>query len=138
MSSKPNNLIVSSDFATLKNDPLAIPATLTVPGNVFIPGFGVVEWHTDVSAGSTGSSVRCRIRSSKNAGKWSVGTQLQLLRTSPAGPYPYQVIAYVYVLSPGVLRCGAAILNPYSFTMQTELTNEVIDFSISTFLPPFI
>lgn len=138
MAIQSDSFISSSDFATLKNDIQPVMASVFVPGNVTIPANGYVEWHTDVSAAfSNGSYIRSRNSSTKNGGLWITGLNISYIRTSSAGPYNYTLLTTVYILSSGIIRCKAAVLNPYSLSMPTELGDETINFVINTLVPPF-
>jgi hypothetical protein len=135
MTSQPENFIINSDYATLKNDSIAVTATVSVPASVAVGTNGTLEYHTDISAGTAGASVRCRIRSSKFGSRWMATPQMSYSRLGSAGPY--SLVAFVYVVSPGVIRCSVNMQNPSGVPMTTEAGVETIDFSVSTFIPPF-
>ena len=135
MTTQPENFIINSDFATLKNDTVAATATVTVPGSVSVPSGGSMEWHQDIPAGTKGAAIRCRIRSSKFGSRWMASPQVTMTRNGSGGFYT--LVAYVYLVSPGVLRCSASLYNTTGAAMTTEAGTETIDFSISTFIPPF-
>ena len=137
--SNPNNFIHNTDYATLKNVTPAKSGTVVIPGGVVVAGNGYVEFHTDVALGSPGAVSRSRIRSNKEASKWRTGGSTDSLRfgvVSGSGAI-YDVYAFVWQPTPGVIRFSALIQNPYSATLTGVAGDEVIDFYTNTFLPPF-
>ena len=62
-------------------------------------------------------------------------TQMAYTRNGSGGFYT--LVAFVYVVSPGIIRCSVNMQNPTGAPMTTEAGTETIDFSVSTFIPPF-
>jgi len=133
--SKPENFILTSDFATLKNDSQAQTASVVFPASIAVAINGTAEYHTDISAGSAGAAIRCRIKSSKFSSKWLASPQVIYSRTGSAGLYT--MVAYVYLVSAGTVRCSVSVFNNTGSAMTTEAGAETIDFNVSTFIPPF-
>jgi len=132
---KPDDFILTSDFATVKSDTFGATATVTVPSAVSVAAGATVEYTADISGGSSGAALRCRIRSSKASSAWLAAPQVVYTRTGSLGLY--SLVALVYLLAPGTVRCSVRIFNDSGSTMTTEAGAETIDFVVSTFIPPF-
>ena len=138
MSSKPSSFIMTSDFATIKNDDVGT-ATVTMPGSVSVAGSGSVSYVSDITIGSLGGISLARIQSSKNSNKWLCGSVVRFTRTGVASgsPAPYAVMVFCRRTSATVVRLEAYISNPYSVTLTGEAGDEVFNLYISTYLTPF-
>lgn len=132
------SFILTTDFATLKNDALGSTST-TAPGSVVIPPTAYVEYHADLNIGVLGSITRIQISSSKNANAIQVTRSVSGFRigTSLGFPAPYGISAFVYRLNPTTIRCQVYIPNPYSDPLTTAIGDETFVFYINTFLPPY-
>lgn len=135
MTTFPENFIITSDFATLKNDSTAVTASVVIPSAYVVASGASAEWHSDIVAGTKGAAMRARIRSSKYGSRWLAAPQTNYTRTGSLGTYT--LVAYVYLVSAGTLRCSVSLSNPAGSSMTTEAGTETIDFSVSTFIPPF-
>ncbi len=136
---KPEEFILNSDFATLKNDSVNNSASITVPSLITLLGLGVAESHVDLSAGLIGAGIRSRIRSSKFSNRWLAVPQLVFTRIGTSGGNPsfYQIIAYVYPINAGTIRCSVMVVNPVNAPLTGATGAETFDFNVATFLPPF-
>lgn len=134
----PNQFILTSDFASLKND-AGTTVKVTFPGSSSVAGGSYKEVATDVVIGTKASINRTQISSSKDANTRYAGLYLSYTRTGThAGvASPYTLFAFVYRTSPTTLRCSAYVANPYAGTLTTAATDETFTFYVDTFIPPF-
>lgn len=134
-----NDFILSTDYATLKNDnnatiQVTFPGSTVVPASVGVAG-SAVEVHTDVTMGAPGAISRIQISSTKDAGIIHPARNVYYNRTGDLGSY--QIVAFTYRTSPTTLRCSAFVTNPYNAILTTEAGDETFTFYVNTFLPPF-
>lgn len=135
---KPANFQSTTDFATLKGDGTAT-ATVIIPSATVVPANGLSQWFVDLPVGTQGAVARVQIRSSKNGNKWVSANATSFHRFGLVLGFGalYDPFIFVWRPSPNVLRCQAIIQNPYSDPLTGETGDEVITFSVKTFLPPF-
>lgn len=140
---KPSDFILSTDYATLKNDD-SDTTSVTAPGAVSVPAAvgpvgGYVEYHQDLTIGTAGAITRLQIESSKNAGVVYAARTLSIDRTGTVGGSPanYSIIAFAYRTAPTTLRCQVYISNPNAGTLTTAAGDETFTFYINTFLAPY-
>lgn len=140
---KPSQFILTTDYATLKNDD-SDSSTVTAPGAQVVPAAigpvgGYVEYHTDVSIGTQGAISRLQIASSKGSDIVYSTRTLSFNRTGTilGNPADYSIIAFAYRVAPTTLRCQVYIQNPNSDPLVTEAGNETFTFYLNTFLAPF-
>ena len=136
--SKPNNFIFTTDFPTLKGDATVsvariVGSSVTVNGNSFLSVYG------DVTMGSIGALSRGRISSSKNSSIFYTGNNIAFTRTGTVlgSTTTYTVLAFMYRVSPTVLRFQIYIMNPYSDTLTCEAGADTITFYVNTFTAPY-
>lgn len=136
--SDPNKYILSSDFATLKNDDNA-EVSITFPGSVAVATNAIKSYSADVTVGSTGACLRARVASSKDSTKWFSCPALQLTRTGieSGSPVPYGIFGSLSRIDATTVRVYAVVYNPYAGTLTTESGDETFYFRINTFLSPF-
>jgi len=140
---KPESFILTSDFATLKNDS-NVTVSVTVPSSVVIPGSVTavgqyVEYHQDSTSGKQGAISRIQISSSGDSNRIYPARTVSWERLGTVGGvggFSYSVFAFTYRVNPTTVRCMAYIMNPYS-TPLTTAAGETITFYVATFLPPF-
>lgn len=135
---KAESFILSTDFATLKND-AAASTSVTAPGSATVVGGSYVEYHSDLNIGVVGSLTRIQVSSSKNSNSIQVtrfvaGSRTGVVLGSPAA---YGIYAFVYRLDSDTLRCQVYIPNPYADSLTTEAGDETFTFYVNTFLPPY-
>lgn len=137
--SKPENFILTSDFATLKNDGeettfVVMPSAISVTGN------GSYSVSADIVMGTNGSITRSLIGSSKDSDKWYATNSISYLRTGIASGSPaiYEIYAFVWRPNATTIRCQLHIQNPYSVTLTGATGAETISFVVNTYLPPYV
>lgn len=137
-SSAAEKFIMSSDFATLKNDGTGT-VSVTLGGSITVPGGQVASVRAVLNVGTKGSLIRSRIASSKDATRFYACTSLTYLRfgTILGMPGFHNVYGYVARTSPTQIECIVAVNNPYSDPLVTASGSETFTFEISTFIPPF-
>ena len=136
--SKPESFILTTDFATLKNDD-SVTGSVTLPAQI-LSASQIVTVSQDLEVGTIGANSRIRIASSKDGNEFYACTILSLIRTGQiSGPLnvSYNVVAFMSRISPTVVRISVSVQNPYAEGMGMAFGSEVITFEISTFLSPF-
>lgn len=136
---KPENFILTTDYATLKNDDRNDALSVTVPSSQTV-GAGAVYSITDtVTVGSNVASIRSRMRSSKET-NWYVTQSLHILRTGTVSgsPASYDVLAVVTRQTATTVRLTAFIRNPYGSTLTGASGSETFTAVVNTFLSPFV
>jgi hypothetical protein len=140
---KPSQFILTTDYATLKNDD-ADSTSVTAPGAQVVPAAvgplgGYLEYHTDLEVGVQGSITRLQISSSKQSNIVYSTRTLSLDRTGTVLGMPaiYSVVAFTYRVGPTTLRCQVYIQNPNADPLTTEAGNETFTFYVNTFIPPY-
>lgn len=136
---KPENFIISSDYASIKNDGYDSTLTVVVPASVVVTAGSVYTVTALVTVGSSVSNIRARLYSSKN-GNWYSTASLMIPRTgvvsgSPAG---YEVLSVVTRENATQVRLTAFIRNPYGATLTGAAGTETIQAEVNTFLSPFV
>ncbi|NCU39135.1 hypothetical protein EOL96_08990 [Candidatus Saccharibacteria bacterium] len=131
---KPESFILTTDYPTLKNDNSGI-YTVAVPASIVIPGNSSVQYSTDASIGTQGAISSVQISSTKDSNTWYQAQTCVYTRNSAGGLY--SIAAFVWRVSPTVLRCQVHIVNPYSVPITGEAGAETITFRVSTFVPPY-
>lgn len=134
----PAKFILSTDFATLKNDASA-SISITVPGSFTVSGSTVWSSSQDITLGQTAASIRGRVRSSKNPLLYLNNSAVSYARngSDSFGPVIYDLLATITRVNPTTLRLTVSIRSPYGTNMTTESGAETITFWVSTFLSPF-
>lgn len=136
--SRPEAFILTSDFATLKNDDRVTGSVTLTPQ--ILDANQIVTVSSDLVVGTIGASSRTRIASSKDGNEFYVCNVLSLTRTGQiAGPTDvlYNVFGFVSRISPTTVRISVSVQNPYAEGMGTAFGDETLTFEISTFLSPF-
>lgn len=141
---KPSHFILTTDYATLKNDD-SDALQVTAPGAQAVPSAtgplgGFLEYHQDIEVGAQGSVTRLQISSSKDSNTVYSTRDLSVQHNGTVGGIPgflYSVTAFTYRVSSTTIRCQVYILNPYSGILTTETGDETFTFYINTFIPPY-
>lgn len=135
----PNNFIVSTDFATIKNDDSDSTLSVTIPSSVVVAANSIYTQTSVVTVGSAVSNIRARIKSSKD-GRWVVGASLSMLRTgtNAFGPASYRTLVTVTRESATQVRLTAFIRNADPDAVTTASGAETFNAEVSTFLSPFV
>lgn len=131
---KPTQFILSSDYATLKNDD-SKSTSVTAPGSQSIAGSGYLEYHSDLTVGAQASLNRVQISSSKDSNTRYATELLEYARTGSLGGY--NIVAYAFRISTTMMRCSIYVPNPYGGAMTSEAGDETFNFYINTFTPPY-
>jgi len=138
---KPNNLIASSDYATLKND--AIGTIDLYIGDSGVLAFGEVKtYEAFLDIGTQGSNIRSQIQTDVNGIIYSA-PQLQITVEATISTIPETITdipgtAFVERISPTRIRLA---YNFYSlatgYTMRLTGKYQTVTADIATFLSPF-
>jgi hypothetical protein len=135
---KQNLFITDSDLPTLKNDGTA-DVSVTVPASYTVPGNGITYFSADVSIGSALAITGVRIASSAEGNVWYRAQTKVMVRgaiNSGTGT-TIDVCAFVWRVSPTVLRCQIEIPNPYATVTTGAPFTDIISFHINSYVPPF-
>lgn len=134
---KPERFILTTDYATLKNDASAI-LSVTVPSSVTVAGNGVYSISSSASIGQIGASERSQIVSSKIGEVYSANIVVIYRWGTESGlPAIYDINVDLSRTDANTLTLSATIMNPYSTTLQCESGSETFTAYVATFLPPF-
>lgn len=134
--SKQSDFIVSTDFASLKNDAASATTTITVPSATVIPANGVYQNYIDLVIGTPGSVNRGIISSSKEGNEY-YSCQVYNVSRVGAGGYAYNIFAFFVRTSPTNIRMVVIVPNPYNFTLTGATGVEIFSFKLNTFIAPF-
>lgn len=135
----PESFILSSDYATLKNDNKGTVA-ITVPANQSIANNSVLILQASIQIGTKGAISRSRITSSR----YNITSPTPVLITNAIGTYSghpvnYTIFAFTSRSAADIVTCYVSIagdgFSPGSFT--TANTAETFTFNVNTFIPPF-
>jgi hypothetical protein len=138
--SKPSEFIMSTDYATLKNDDTNT-ISVTFPSGLILTAGQRYVVTQDLVIGTINASSRVRISSSKISNQYFAGCIAWVDRTGViAGPtnVPYALRAFITRINPTTVRAVVGMLNPYSEGMATAFGDETFTFEIDTFLSPFV
>ena len=137
-SSNPQSFIMTTDFATVKNDDYE-PATATLPGSTIIAGNGYYENHADVYIPEASATIKGRIQSNKNSDRWMVCNAISMYRFGTVLGFGalYSVDAFFWRISPNTVRCQILIQNPYSDPLTGVAGDEIFNFFFNSFVAPF-
>lgn len=138
---KPSDFILTTDFATFKNDAIG-QFTLTIPGSLVVLPNTFYSTSSSFDIGTAGAPARTYINSSAFPSKWFFGPALQILATgndSISGSVTYQCFIVISRTSPTTVTATAYI--PGNTTgpgiLTTEPTARTITIKAATFIPPF-
>jgi hypothetical protein len=135
---KPEQFILNSDYATLKND-ARNTIQITIPGSMVISASSTYSNSTIITLGTIGAAIRSRINSNKDPSLDMLGSSVSYSRTgtSGGGPALYDVLACVTRESSTTVRLTVLIRNPYGATLTLAAGSEIITADINTFLSPY-
>ena len=133
----PNNFIVSTDFATIKNDDSDNTLSVTIPSSVVVAANSIYTQTSVVTVGSVASNIRARIQSSKD-GRWVVGNSLSISRIRGDVIGFYDIFVTVTRESATQVRLTAFIRNGTTGSLTGEAGSETFNAEVSTFLSPFV
>lgn len=142
---KPENFILNSDYATVKNDATGT-MTLNIPSGTTIPAssgssYGLVNFETFLDIGETDAGIRGYISTTKFSGIYapfggSYNVRV-LTRYNTTGTPVFDLYFTVILerVSPTRLRLYCQIGNSFSFSL-TIMDSQTITFDLATFLSP--
>lgn len=139
--SKPSNFILSTDYATYKNDATG-QLSLTIPASIVIAPNTSYTTSQSVNIGTNGAPARTFINHSAQPTRWYIAPQIQVVASgidSIIGARDYFYYIYVTRTSPTTVTVNVEIPN-YSFgagNLTTESVARNVTVKIATFIPPF-
>lgn len=135
---RPEEFILTTDYATLKNDDSGT-FQIVVPGSFNIGSGSSYYNPTDIILGSDSVNTRSQINSSRSSTVWTAASQVDFQRTGTVGGSPagYSLLTSINRVDNDTLRIAVNIFNVYAGTLTTQSGSETITFDIRTFLSPF-
>lgn len=135
---RPEEFILTTDYATLKNDDSGT-FQLVVPGSMSIGSGTTYTNSIDITLGSDSVNTRSQINSSRASTVWVAASQVDFPRTGTVGgsPSPYTLFTIITRIGTNTLQISASIFNSNVGTLTTQSGAETITFDIRTFLSPF-
>lgn len=141
---KPENFILNTDYATLKNDSDDVYITLTVPGSINIGEGNSYSQYVDGVVGTKGAINQITIKHSGYPSNSEYVTQaLSYYQngTISGNTVVYTMLVETFRVSANTVRLRIFIYNSPGFgiggTLVTEPTQRTIICKVSTFLSPF-
>jgi len=136
---KPENFILNSDYATLKNDG-STTLSVTLPDTLSIPPSTTYSISATASLGVAGASTRQRISSTKNAIQYitkSVVYSYTSGATVIGEPFVYwSIFVFINRRTSDSVDLTVFIPNQYGNTMNITGLSQTITAKVATFLPP--
>lgn len=135
---RPEEFILTTDYATLKNDDSGT-FQLAVPGSMVIASGGTFSSSMDVIIGDDSVNTRSQINSSRASTIWVAASQVDFERTGTVlgSPSPYTLFTTINRIGTNTLQLAVAIQNNNIDPLTTQAGDETITFDIRTFLSPF-
>lgn len=135
----PENFILTSDFATLKIDGASQSLTCTIPGSTAIASGGTFQVTSERDVGGANSTFRSRCYGSKDSSSDLVANVRVFRRTGIIGgaPSQYDIKTWISRVSATTIRLTVRIENIYGVAMTTEVGDEDIVYTLTTFKSPF-
>lgn len=131
--SKPKKFIVSSDFATLKNDSATTTVTVNIPATS-IAGGGTIETYSNtVTIGEVGSPIEYDINYSATTRRWKT-TRFEFVENEGTGTQ-YQGAIFIYKNGPSSVVVSVNVFNGNAGAVIK--TARTVTVRIRTFLSPF-
>lgn len=138
--SKPENFILNTDYATLKNDSDDVYITLVVPASINIANGSSYSQYIDGTVGAQGAIQQMTIKHSgfpSNAEYVTPALTYYQYGTVGGSQVVYTMIVETFRVSPTTVRLRIYIPNFIGGTLITEPTVRTIVCKVSTFLSPF-
>lgn len=136
--SKAEKFIMSTDFATIKNDSDVATTTLTVPGSQNVAGASLKSWSEDIVIGTVNAPMTFYLKHSANNKYYNCFVLDYIATGTVSGSSAtYDVGIFVYRLNTTTVRLTASIYNPYGTTLTTEATSRTVSLYVRTYLTPF-
>lgn len=143
----PEDFILTTDFATLKNDSQLTRLSFNINNGDTVPAAtgggatpGVRIYQQTVTVGTRGAPLRSRMRNTTLSSTWYGCSQLifPILISYPGTPnYELDVGAILERINPTQMRVYAAIPNGNPQAAMTIRRTERIECDFTTFLSPF-
>lgn len=136
--SKAEKFIMSTDFATIKNDSDVNTTTISLAGSRVISAGSVYSQTSDITLGTVNAPMTFYIKHSQND-KYLVSSPLQYVANGLVSGVSQQYTAtvFVYRLNSTTIRMQLSVYNFYSNTLTTESTARTITLYVKTYLTPF-
>lgn len=136
---KPQNFILSTDYAALKNDGKAT-LSVTLPSSIVIPASTTQTWTSTVDVGTAGASIRSRITSTKDGLTWFGNTVSYYYSTgSTVGGFSADYFIYVSVSRVGATSVQLTVFMPNQYGSSMTVSSglaRTITAVFATFIPP--
>lgn len=135
---QPEEFILTTDYATLKNDDSGT-FQLVVPGSMAILSGGFYSNTSNVTLGFKSANTRSQINSSRSSTIWTAASQVDFARTGTVlgSPSPYSLFTMINRVGDNTIEISVLIFNNNANTLTTQSGAETITFDIRTFLSPF-
>ncbi len=129
-----DNLIITTDFDTLRNDDSGQTA-ISIPGSQTIGGYGTLIQTADITLGKAESLLNVRVNSSKEGSHYyPVAISTRFSRTGSRGVYG--IFVACSHAGGNTIRATVIIPNPYGLSMVTASGTENFTFLIKTYNQP--
>lgn len=138
---KPENFILTTDYATLKNDAIG-QMVLSITSGVTIASLSSYTYETFLDIGQINAGVRGYIGTTKFADLYAVfngSFDVRILTRYNTTGNPTTELYLTTILeriSPTRLRLYCQVGNPFAFSI-TVMDSQTVTFELATFLSPF-
>lgn len=138
---KPSNFILSTDYATYKNDAVG-QVSLVIPASIVIAPNTSYTATQSVTLGTRGAPARTFINHSAEPTRWHIAPQIQVVASgidSISGARDYFYYVYITRTSPTSVTLNIEIPN-LAFgagNLTTESLARTVTVNVATFIPPF-
>lgn len=136
---QPQNFIVSSDYASVKNDAIG-RLVLTIPNGATIPpNGGSTTWSQDLVIGTVNASLRTQMQSSLRPDEWTLGqfrTIDMTLNYPGIGVSVESGAVSIIRINPTTIRLYCTHFN-FSPSTITVVGGQTITADVVSFLSPF-
>lgn len=135
---KPQQFILDSDYASLKNDSRG-RITLNIPAGAVIPANGgSVTWSSELEIGTRNATMRTQMESSLYPGQWTPGNMRAIDMNMNYSGTPSLETGMVSVIrvSPTRIRLYCTHFNFAPFNISV-ITGQTVTADVVTFLSPF-
>ena len=135
---KPENFILTSDYATLANDGRDT-ITVTIPGSQIVPGGTARQWTGSKIVGVPGAFEITQLSYTGLSGRLAGPISFLLRRGNVVGigAFDYPIRLQVARTSPDEITAVAEIWNMWAESLTTNASPITFTFYVSTFIPPF-
>lgn len=133
----PQDFILDTDWATLKNDNLGF-MSLTIPAGSTIASNSSTTWQFEKDIGTINASMRVQMVSNLLPNQWTPGNMRSIdLSLNYSGSISTEgAVVSIIRIAPSTLRIYCTHFN-FSPVTATVATTQVVTANIATFLSPF-